>query len=78
MGLPGNAPLVLGPAASWGGRLFVPLILRTCLSWGGGGVIADTPLALLIGDEGAWSFVPIVDGINQEILSDLDLSCPAK
>jgi hypothetical protein len=41
-------------------------------------VITDTPLALLIEDEGAWSFVPIVEGINQDILTDLDLSCPAE
>ena len=75
---PGNAPPVLGPAVSWGGRLFVPLILRTCLTWGGSGVITDTPLALLIEDEGAWSFVPIADGINQDILSDLALSNPAE
>jgi len=75
--LPGNASPVLGPAVSWGGRLFVPLIMRTCLTWGGGGVITGTPIALLIEDDGAWSFVPIIDGINQDILSDIRISCPA-
>ena len=70
---PGNATPVFGPAASWGGRLFVPLIRRTCLTWGGGGVITETPLALLIEDEGVWSFVPIADGVNQDILSSLCL-----
>jgi len=75
--LPRNASPVLGPAVSWGGRLFVPLIMRTCLTWGGGGVITGTPIALLIEDDGAWSFVPIIDGINQDILSDIRISCPA-
>jgi len=36
-------------------------------------VITDTPLALLIEDEGVWSFVPIADGITQDILSSCGL-----
>jgi hypothetical protein len=41
-------------------------------------VITDSPLALLIEEKGAWSFVALVDGICQEILSGLNLSYPAE
>ena len=73
---PGQASTVPGPAVSWGGRLFVPLIRRTCLDWGGGGVITGVPVALLIGEEGAWSSVPLIEGIGQDILSGPGLSFP--
>jgi hypothetical protein len=74
---PGQASTVPGPAVSWGGRLFVPLIRRTCLDWGGGGVITGVPVALLIGEEGAWSFVPLIEGVRQDILTGPDLSFTA-
>jgi hypothetical protein len=32
-----------------------------------------TPVALLIGEDGAWSFVPLEEGIGQDILVGLDL-----
>ncbi|HTY53162.1 MAG TPA: hypothetical protein VMB35_08200 [Methanomicrobiales archaeon] len=74
---PPQASMVPGPAVSWGGRLFVPLIRRTCMNWGGGGFITGVPVALLIREEGAWSFVPLIEGVRQDILSSPGLSFPA-
>jgi hypothetical protein len=51
--------------------------MRTRLGWGGGGVISGVPLALLIEEQGAWSFVPLADGIRQDILDDLEPLPPA-
>ena len=70
------AQLILGPPVSWGGRLLVPLVRRVDLSRGAGGMVLGDPVALLIREGGAWSFVPLGDGIGQDILARLDLPPP--
>jgi hypothetical protein len=58
---------------SLGGRLLVPLVRILTVSHESGGIASCTPVALLVGEEGAWSFVPLEEGISQDILSLLTL-----
>jgi hypothetical protein len=56
-----------------GGRLLVPLVRMLTVSHERGGMASCTPVALLVREAGAWSFVPLEDGIGQDILSRLCL-----
>jgi hypothetical protein len=63
----------LAPPVTVGGRLLVPVVRMLTMSHESGGMASSTPVALLIGEGNAWSFVPLEEGIGQEILSGLDL-----
>jgi hypothetical protein len=69
-----RARIRLAPPVTAGGRLLVPLVRMLTVSHAGGGMAHCTPVALLIGEDGAWFFVPLEDGIGQDILSGLDLA----
>ena len=57
MPLSEGSRLRLAPPVTWGGRLFVPLVRTLSISHQNGGVWLSTPVALLIGERGAWWFV---------------------
>jgi hypothetical protein len=63
----------LAEPVTLGGRLLVPLVRMLTLAHERGGIASCTPVALLVGEAGAWSFVPLEDGICQDILSGLCL-----
>ena len=73
MPLPEGSSLRLAPPVAWGGRLFVPLIRILSFSHEKGGICLCTPVALLIGEGGAWSFVSLDPGTTQECLGELEL-----
>jgi len=63
----------LASPVALGGRLLVPLVRMLTVSHERGGIASCTPVAFLIRDAGTWSFVPLEDGIGQDILSILCL-----
>jgi hypothetical protein len=71
---PGGESLSLACPVAWGGRLLVPLLRRVSLWHGGGGMTLCTPVALLIEEEGAWSFVSLEEGTGQDALGGLGSS----
>ena len=71
--LPVNSGLRLASPVALGERLFVPLVRTLTISHATGGMAHCIPVALLIGEKGVWSFVPLEDGIDQGILSGLEL-----
>jgi len=73
MPLPAGSRLRLAPPFAWGGRLLVPLIRIFSLSHERGGICLCTPVALFIGEGGAWSFVSLDPEITQECLGELEL-----
>jgi len=73
MPLPAGSSLRLAPPVAWGGRLFVPLIRILAISHEKGGIVLCTPVALLIGEGGQWSFVSLDPDTTQECLLDLEL-----
>jgi hypothetical protein len=73
MPLSPRSRLSLAPPVTLGRRLFVPLVRMLTISHERGGFALCTPVALLIGEDGAWSFVPLEEGIGQDILSGLEL-----
>jgi hypothetical protein len=66
----------LASPVALGGRLLVPLVRIFTVSHERGGIASCTPVALLIGEGDAWSFVPLEDGIGQDVLSGLTLPHP--
>jgi hypothetical protein len=65
-----SARLSPGQPVAWGDRLLVPLVRVVTLSHDAGGMILGNPVALLIGEGDAWSFVSLEEGAGQEILRD--------
>ena len=63
----------LGSPVACGERVFVPLMRLMRLTSGGGGFLLCTAVALLFGEAGTWSFVPLEDGIGQDILESLEV-----
>ena len=80
MSLSEGSRLRLAPPVTWGGRLFVPLVRTLSISHQNGGVWLSTPVALLIGERGAWWFVSLDPGTTRECLAELELppvpKCP--
>jgi hypothetical protein len=73
MPLPAGSSLRLAPPVAWAGRLFVPLIRILSFSHERGGICLCTPVALLIGEGGQWSFVSLDPDTTQECLGELEL-----
>jgi len=73
MSLPVHSILRLASPVTLGGRLLVPVVRMFSVFHARGGIAHCTPVALLIGEGGIWSFVPLEDGIGQDILSGLEL-----
>ena len=73
MPLPAGSSLRLAQPFAWGGRLLVPLVRILSISHERGGIVLCTPVALLIGEEGAWSFVSLDPDTTPECLGDLEL-----
>ena len=73
MPIPAGSSLRLAPPVSLEGRLFVPIIRIFSVSHERGGICLCTPVALLIEEGGAWSFVSLDPDITQECLEDLEL-----
>jgi len=71
--LPAGSSLRLAPPVVWGGRLFVPIIRIRSISYEKGGICLCTPVALLIGEGVAWSFVSLDPDTTQECLRELGL-----
>jgi len=71
--LPAGSCLRLAPSFAWGGRLFVPIIRTLSVSHEKGGICFCTPVALLIGEAGAWSFVSLDPDTTQKCLGELEL-----
>ena len=63
----------LAAPVSMGGRLFVPVVRILTVSYERGGIASSTPVALLIREDGAWSFVSLEEGITQEVLRESGL-----
>jgi hypothetical protein len=80
MSLPEGSCLRLAPPVIYGGRLFVPLVRILSISHEHGGICLSTPVALLIGERGAWWFVSLDPGTTRECLAELELppvpKCP--
>jgi len=80
MPLPEGSRLRLAPPVRRGGRLFVPLVRTLSISHQNGGIWLSTPVALLIGERGAWWFVSLDPGTTRECLAELELppvpECP--
>jgi len=74
MPLPEGSRFSLAKPVALGGRLFVPLIRIFSFSHERGGICLCTPVALLIGEEGAWSFVSLDPDTTQECLGELELT----
>ena len=72
-----RSSLRLAQPVAWGGRLFVPLVRILSISHERGGICLCTPVALLIEEEGAWSFVSLDPDTTRECLGELELP-PAK
>jgi len=70
---PLRSSLRLAAPVTLGRRIFVPLVRMLTASHEWGGMASCTPVALLIGEGASWSFVPLEEGIGQEVLSTLDL-----
>ena len=73
MPLPAGSSLRLAPPVAWGGRLFVPLVRILSISHERGGIVLCTPVAILIGEGGQWSFISLDPDTTQECLLDLEL-----
>ena len=73
MPLPAGSLLRLAPPVALGGRLIVPLIRIFSFSHERGGICLCTPVALLIGEGGQWSFVSLDPDTTQECLGELEL-----
>jgi hypothetical protein len=73
MPIPAGSSLRLAPPVLLGGRLFVPIIRIFSVSNEKGGICLCTPVALLIGEGDAWSFVSLDPDITRECLEDLEL-----
>ena len=73
MPFPVQTSLRLAPPVSAGGRLLVPLVRISCVPLGTGGMAQCAPVALLVRERETWSFVPLEEGIDQGILTGLDL-----
>jgi hypothetical protein len=69
---PPHTALRLAPPLTLAGRLLVPVVRLITLSCEGGGFASCTPVALLVGEAGAWSFVPLEEGFCQEDLSGIE------
>jgi hypothetical protein len=66
--------LMLSTPVASGGRLLVPVVRRLTVIHETGGYGSCTPVALLVGEGDAWTFVPLEEGIGQEVLAGIDLS----
>jgi|WetSurMetagenome_2_1015567.scaffolds.fasta_scaffold34202_6 hypothetical protein len=73
MTLPAGFSLRLAPPLAWDGRLFVPIVRKFSLSDERGGVCTCTPVALLVGEGDAWSFVSLDPETTRECLEELEL-----
>jgi hypothetical protein len=73
MPIPAGSSLRLAPPVLLEGRLFVPIIRIFSVSHERGGICLCTPVALLIEEGGAWSFVSLDPDITRECLEDLEL-----
>jgi hypothetical protein len=73
MPLPAGSSLRLASPFAWEGRLFVPILRTLSISHEKGGIYLCTPVALLIGEEGAWSFVSLDPDTTRECLGELEL-----
>jgi len=73
MPLSEGSSLRCAPPFALGGRHFVPLIRILSFSHEKGGICLYTPVALLIGEGGAWSFVSLDPDTTQECLGELEL-----
>ena len=73
MSLPEGSRLRLAPPVTCEGRLFVPLVRILSVSHEHGGICLCTPVALLIGEGGAWSFVSLDPGTTRDCLAELEL-----
>ena len=73
MPLPPVSSLRLAPPLTVGGRIVVPVIRMFSMSGERGGCCSCTPVALLIGEGGAWSFVSLDPDTTRECLEELEL-----
>ena len=77
MHVPVRSSLRPGLPVACEGRLFVPLLRMFSVSQERGGICLCTPVALLIGEAGTWSFVSLDPDTTRECLGELELPPPA-
>ena len=70
--------LLISPPVSCGERNFYPLIRAFHLVSESGVMISVTPIAIIIEEDGEWSFIALEEGISEDIILDITLVCDVK
>ncbi|MFH0967226.1 MAG: hypothetical protein V1862_06045 [Methanobacteriota archaeon] len=63
--------LLISPPFSCGERNFYPLIRLFRLSHESGVFLSVTPVAIIIEQEGEWSFIALEEGVSEDIIKDI-------